>query len=330
MIFKNRIKKFLLYLFGLYLIFSFLLNIIVDPYGKFNLISIDGFNKHKYNYEQVSYLKKAIEDKKINTLIFGTSRSAILGDEEYFQQNNRKVLNLSDGLYGNPKDIYNFLKYYININNNIKEIFIGIDLHVYQRKNNIEKIKNYIFYKAPNVSYFLYSLIKLSPIYNYLSFYNIRKNFNSELPLAPQDEYGIRKYFYKTLKGKEEELNFNKKTVKLIYGDSDLKNFKKIKEFGEANNIQINFFTFPNSIWYYQNSYSYKDVNIFYQELSKYITFYNFSYINRYTKDPNNYHNISHHTKIFNNLILNCITEKKEFIKIDDEFICKYIEEKDN
>lgn len=292
MIFKNYVKKLILYSLVFYVAFSALFNLLIDPYGKYNIVNIEGFNRYKYVYEQQEVLNKFFHDSKIDTLIFGTSRSAVMGRERYFKNNNYKVLNLSDAIYGNPKDIYNYLHFTLKYPNNIKRVFIGIDYHVYAKKSSLWNLRNDLYYSDPHLYYYIASLVKLTPLYNHLSFYTIEKNLIKEQPKAPQDDYGIREYLHETLDKKN--IKVTGRTKKLLYQESDFENYKEIYKLLKSKGIDAVFYTFPSHKNYYKTDFSYNEVSVFNKKLGSYIPYHNFAYINKITKNPENYFDFSH------------------------------------
>jgi len=326
MTFKKKLQTMILYIVIFYLLLSAVFNLLIDPYGKYNLVNVKGINRYKYNYEQQDVLNRIFEDNKIDTLVFGTSRSATMGNEDHFTKNGSSVLNLSDAIYGNPEDIYNYLTFALKKTSTIKQIFIGIDLHVYEKKNRLGKIRNDLYYTFPYMYSFLSSIAKLTPIYNSISFYSMNKNIRGEEPKAPQDNNGVREYLHKKLTVKQIELAKHKKPKKLIYTKIDLDYFEKIDNLLRENEVNVYFYTFPNSVWYYDSVYSLNEVNSFYGELRKYISFYNFSYINFTTKDAKNYYDISHYGKKLNALILKSIFSGHSSATINGDMLFKKIE----
>lgn len=314
---KRLVKKLIIITITSYILLSAIFNLLVDPYGKYSFFLLDGFNRNKYFYEQSSTLGKVLNDKTIDTLIYGTSRSAILGREEYFLKHQRKVLNLSDAVYGNPKDILKNLKFIFEHNKNIEEVFIGIDLHIYNKNNILGEARNKLFYLVPKTYLEIYRLFKLTPFYNFLSFTTIQKNLNEEIPKAPLNEYGIRKYLHKTLAQKEYKVTKDKK--KLVYEEEDLKHYQLINRYLQSKGIKAIFYSFPNHKHYYETIYSYKDVRNFYDSLSNYIDFHDFAFINRYTSNDNYYFDFTHYGSKMNYHILSAIFSDQEVIKKENK-----------
>jgi len=109
------------------------INLLVDPYERFNLISIKGFNAEKYNGGSRIVKANAIIQHKYNTLIMGTSRSEIGFSTNHPSWQNTPVYNLS--LAGvSMTELYKAFNYAL-IHNKPKTLFLSLDLLMFNQKN---------------------------------------------------------------------------------------------------------------------------------------------------------------------------------------------------
>jgi len=152
---KIWIKKLLIYLTSI-LIFIFSFNFIVDPYGVFNIVNIEGFNKNK-NYISNDARTKFYNAKRANpnVLLIGTSRTEHI----------------------NPKDLAKYFPEDTNIYN-LAIKGSGVTLH----KKNIEYfIKNY------DIDTIIYGL-------DLFSFNSLANRFDEELKYTRYNDYYIEDY----------------------------------------------------------------------------------------------------------------------------------------
>ena len=110
---------------------------------------------------------------------------------------------------------------------------------------------------------------------------------------------------------------------------SDLEYLTKIESLSKKHNLKLSFFTFPYSFAYYQMDYNYDELSKFVSVIPKYIDgFYNFIYMNEFTKNQNNYFNRKHQNHNFDQYIYEALILNKKSNMLQYNYIYKYIEDK--
>jgi len=318
----NRILviKYVFFVIISFMLLSMMINWIVDANHIFHQVKIKGFNDFKYKRVQNKVLLNATKNiNKFDTIIFGTSRSAIYGSSNF---KNLKILNLSDAVYGYPEEIYRYIKFLETKPNNIKNIFIGIDIQtMIEQKNKTGILRNKMFYKYPTMAYLLTKYVKLLPNALPLSYLTVKNNINNKIPRTTGDENGTKHYNIATM-----QYNTTKTTrTVFIYETMVLKYLSKIEYLCNQLNIRVVFFTFPYSNKFYTFDYSKKDIDKRNTLLLSYVSgYYNFSYLNNLTRNDNNYFDISHQNHNFDKYLYNALVLKSNSETINGEFIYKY------
>jgi hypothetical protein len=104
-------------------------NLIVDPYGIYNLVKIEGFNNVKPPWDHQERMVKTLQLRKLRPkgIIIGSSRTNYGLDPEYVATNfdSTPVYNLSLSFISTA-EIYNILKY-ANSLNDLNIVIIGLD-----------------------------------------------------------------------------------------------------------------------------------------------------------------------------------------------------------
>jgi len=321
---KSLSINFVLFSLTAFLSLSILINWIVDANDVFHDVKLERFNKYKYKRTQNIVLYNATENiSNFDTIIFGTSRSAIYGSNNQIFKN-LKIINLSDIIYGYPSRIYGFLSELVRKQHNIKSIIIGLDVHTMTKPNTLkEDLRNKMFYKYPNLAYLLSKYYKLLPNNLPLSYETVRKNFEGKKPASHMDEFGVR-YYHDELYKVTADLENNKK--KFIFDNSELEYLSKIERLCENNGLKVSFFTFPYSSTYYHIDYEYAELEKLVELLPNFISgFYNFIFKNKLTEENKNYFNRSHHNHNFDNYIYEALILNNRSKVINDKYIYKYV-----
>lgn len=233
-------KKWLLtlpiYILMMGLALIFIINILIDPYEEYNLI-ITPFNKLKsvQSYETAPFrmYQYLNEDKYI--IVFGTSHSATISEELV----NSKLINLSLSTYGNPSDVYYFLKG-LNLRQlkNIKKIYYLLDWHTLTDQNSIySKINfnstyDFLFYTVKNIDH--EKLIRsFETVIKNLTKSNQTKILNNGVFVDIKEDKFIPDTPYATSAAKR---------IKFTYSDKSLEYLDKIDKLCKQNNIKIVYF----------------------------------------------------------------------------------------
>jgi len=321
---SKSLKTIILSIVIIFLSLSAILNFIVDPENTFHNYSIERFNKYKYKRTQLDVLYNATKNiKNYDTIIFGTSRSAIYGsNNDIFSD--KKIINLSDIVYGYPSRIYKFLQS-LPPEHNIKNIYIGLDIHTMSRpKGTLEDFRNDLFYRYPSSAKLLAIIYKLLPTNLSLVYLTIKNNFLGKKPLSTMDQNGVRYYEEFGHKFTYDQYSIQKK---IKFDNTELGFLKKIEQFGKNKNINISFFTFPYSVEYYMQDYSQSDIRNLFSKILGYVSgIYNFSYINHLTKNRNNYFNRKHHNHNFDTFIKRALVKKEKSFMLNGEVVFTYDE----
>ncbi len=118
--------------FGLYLIVG-VFNLIVDPYGIYNLVVIEGVTKVKPSWDSQERMVKTLQLRKLRPkgIILGSSRTNYGLDPEHvaWKFDSRPVYNLSMILMS-TEEKYRLLKY-ANSLNDLKRVIIGLDFFAF-------------------------------------------------------------------------------------------------------------------------------------------------------------------------------------------------------
>lgn len=120
------------------------INLLVDPYERFNLIKKKGFNAEKYNGGSRMTKAIAVTQKSFNTLIMGTSRSEIGFNPQDYIWGKASVYNLSlPGI--SMEEVYKIFNYILN-HNPPKHLLLSLDLLMFNEKNTLNpEFKQSIF-----------------------------------------------------------------------------------------------------------------------------------------------------------------------------------------
>jgi len=321
---KVTLIKIIFFIVCGFFLISALINWVVDAGGVYGSVEIEGFNKYKFKRTQANVLLNGTKKlDQFDTLIFGTSRSAIYGsNNDAFSQ--LKILNLSDIVYGYPSRIYDFIDKGMKTNNSIKRIIVGLDLHtMITPRARLEDMRNHLYYNHPDIAHALSLLYKLLPNSLPLTFLTVKNNWKGKRPLSHMDEFGVRHY---NANKHQYITNVDKKTKPFSYDESELDYLKKIVQICKDKNIELSFFTFPYSVDFYQIDYSKEEVKKFLDIVGGYVDgVYNFSYKNTLTDNPENYFNLRHHNHNFDTFIYAALIKKNKMGMIDNKLVFKYL-----
>lgn len=321
---KRASISFIVYALILFVLMSSAINFMVDANNIFGNNSIKYFNKYKYKRSQAQVLFNATKNiDRFDTVIFGTSRSAIYGsNNESFKK--LKIINLSDIIYGYPSRVYKFINN-LEDQSTVKNIYIGLDLHTMTApKSKKEDYRNYIFSLFPDFVYSLSVIHKLLPNSLPLSFMTVKNNWNNKIPGSYMDHFGVRHYNanqhnYST------KVDYAKKKFK--YDEEQLKFLTRIEKLCKTKGITLHYFTFPYSADYYDLDYDKTEVDKFISIMLNYVNgIYNFSYINKLTKDKGNYFNRKHHNHNFDKYLYDALILNKKHGEIDGETVFEFIQ----
>jgi len=304
--FSLWIKK----LFFLNILFISLLmftNYIIDPFNIFN----SGFLKYPFQinerFVKVEYLTK--NHQKYNSYMFGSSRIGTTDTstiEQYIP--NSKFYNFTIST-ASQYDNYQHLKYMLNHNFLIKNIYLQID------------IKNFLLDNKPIQGDFLRQLHpavvnknKYLYFLNYLTILpidNIKKklkiNYIDHSKATEFDINGTGRWYVhwkdklikenpKQFIKNEESLNINKITRKHkdIYIKNNTNNLKKIVKLCKENNINLIVFTTPHN-YNMMNGFYLEDYYKVLTSISEIVSFWDFSGYTQITCDNRNYYEKSHY-----------------------------------
>lgn len=205
-----------------------IINYIVNPNMKFDNKSLK--NNYFSTIEYAKKLKIKLSDDKY-TLIFGTSRSALVSNDTL----NSEVLNIGV-IYGSPHSVYTFLSSLTKKEiSNIKEIYYLVDLHTLN--SNSKFVKNDDFMSDDS---FIQSIKNLISI-NFQDLYRIYLKLKFTLFGS---EYIVHENGYSVKKDSDIMAlpKFNVSTDQK-YDDSALEKLKIINDFCIKNNLKITYYT---------------------------------------------------------------------------------------
>lgn len=141
---ENNYKKYLKILSSIFLVtvvFVITLNVVVDPYGFFRLVDIEGFNRDKPDANKNNVAVNIIGLNKIkpNTLVLGTSRAAIGIDPTHklIKEPYGRSFNFSMGA-ASIEEIYLTAKY-IHQSSPLKKVVIGLDMLSFNAYRGVRK-----------------------------------------------------------------------------------------------------------------------------------------------------------------------------------------------
>ncbi len=286
MLYKRWILSLLKIILIVYFSLFIVINLIIDPYGEFNLFKFE-FNKFKTFTSYDTFPFKLLEKLKNNKyiLVFGTSRSQLI-NSDLAKEN---ILNFSSSLYGNPVDVYNVIR---QVNKkqlkNIKEIWYLIDTHTFNSKNsvyanlNLHSKKDFITQSISNLN-----IDKIKASYRTITS-NLNKN-NTYYISQYGETIKIKEKVFDGIIGKNDIMRIPITTKKAI------KYLSKVDEFCKKNSIKITYFTTIYNLPYLKTC----DLNLYKNQFKDFLSvidgFYDFHYVKNLS---NNIHLFSNHDHI--------------------------------
>jgi len=227
----------------IYFVIIAVVNLVIDPYGEYRLVN-SSYSEKKFStsYSTTPFVLYKKLSQKPYTLVFGTSRSQMISSKLA----QRDILNFSSSLYGNPIDVFHFLRQLgPQQKKNIVEIWYLIDTHTMKNKISMyEKIslnssKDFIVQTFLN-----FNIHKLKAAFSTVE-NNLNKNFKSYI-----DEDGANiqneNHIFNGI------INSDIKLRMPSYNKDSLEYLNKIDVWRKENNINIKYFTPIYNIPYLQ------------------------------------------------------------------------------
>lgn len=112
-------------------------NVLVDPFGNYNIIEIDGFNAKKYGGDSRMAKAISIAEKRYDALILGSSRSEIGLDPFHRCWRNLSVYNLSLSAT-NMYETYHVFNYAMTVQQP-KTILLSLDFLMFTDRRSINR-----------------------------------------------------------------------------------------------------------------------------------------------------------------------------------------------
>ena len=249
-IFILRIIYFNLFLLGVVLIVNIFL---INPSNGYNYINFLDVTNHKLKYDK--FTAKIVYEKlkkEKATLIFGTSRSALVSSEML----NEKVFNLN-GLYGNPFSVYSFLESLDEVQiKNINKVYYLVDTHILKSSDHLKYGLRDVNYKNYFLSFIemLQDGVSMNRLYDSLNCF--KSNYITKDNSQYVDKYGgyivvnnkQNKYFQK--------YEYSKYTFDndyFEYTNEALEVLAKINQFFQEKKIEVVYFTATFSPYFFYN-----------------------------------------------------------------------------
>lgn len=324
--------QLLIVLTSCFILLIVLFNLIVDPYGVFNIVNIEKFNKTK-NYISGDGRTKFYSAKRSNPeiLLMGTSRTENINPQYLNKYLDGRVYNLAtkgSGVTLHKKNIEYFIKNY-----NIKSIVYGMDLFSFNPATNLfggslEKTRYNDYYITDYIN------VLLGTKQFSRSIKTIKSNIKDDSQLIDLDigwatnvdnlkkikSQGIESITTKVINNDlfVQKHFFNNEEFKNIHSiDKSLKILDDIVELCKKNNVKLYLFTSPvySKINTLIEKRGYGDTyNYWKKALSKYEEVYDFNGYNTITNDINNFYDGHHYVDEISKLILARIFNDTEVV----------------
>ena len=311
------IVRFFVYL-ALFFVLVGMLNYYIDPYGINQKIKLTGFNYYKPAYYKNTRFTKIFNSGYVqpNAIFLGNSRTEYLAAEKVFASyTHEKFYNYALSS-GSPQEMLEVLKF-SHRNFPIKSVYygvdfiaflntspaynVGFDLELIQGNKNldIELLKSNLSYQSLNKSYKCIKSNVQDSLGTKVSYqYNergSRTNRWRELTLKAKGDKWLNKQFENTLEAYYEIYTSDSLTLE----PSKMEALKSIVAFCETNDIELTLFLNPLYINQYLMLLRSPNKELYFQflrELGNTHAFYNFSGINEYSSNKNNFWD-SHHPR---------------------------------
>lgn len=226
-----------------------LFNLLIDPFGIFNLIELDGVNKDKISVQKHARLNRAanIAILKPKAIIIGSSRMVSM-DPEYL-----KVLVNDDAVYNsaiqgaNFEEIYAYFLHAAYVQPDLKHVLIGIDLFAFNE--NKKSGKDFSFDRLQRLSLPIDDKFKSLLCYAALkdSFATLAHNLLRKQEVENQEiiQFGEPNYLKETL-----ITDANYKNYKI--SQDRIQKFKHMVKICEDRNIDLKVFISPVKAYYWE------------------------------------------------------------------------------
>ena len=298
---KNFIIKIITFTVP-FLIFI-LLVIFIDPY---NFISTEKNQKIIYHKKKISKHLNEPLYKLINfshnatdIIFLGDSRTGNIKESTFKKLTGGKATNLAYGGGTLPEIIESF--WYVSKYHNLKEVYISINFDIYDKRENMNRVKKAIEIKESALSYF-FNRYTFKSTFLILKSLIISKNNIKKTKLNKVN-------FWKQELEKRNNFYLNKSyPLKYFNQLSEISNYCKI------NKIKLVFFSPPTHISLQEKIKQFnlmsEDIN-FKKDLSRLGVYYDFDYPNDITENHNYYKDPFHATDSILEITINEIMSEK-------------------
>lgn len=333
---KNKVRKLFYFIFVL-VIFEISFNALIDPYLVLNHSNYIEIKNYQLS-DRISkfYLYKY---KKPKNIMIGTSRVGCLDVISWSRHVGQDSYN---GWLGtiSATELYHYFEYYTR-DGNVKNVFIGLDLRMFDHDNEDKVLQDKHFSQA-RLQRDIYLRDFKNAVFGYNTFTSSVKTMYDNMSMSEKDKYdhydtgnAIFRVKYECLqKGKCSRVSLIKETLGnysgyefyrsanyFKYEKSKLFDYLiKIDDLAHQRGVNVVFATMP-LFKDHQEMIDSSVMTDYLCELQKRINFYHFNYYNTFTRNSENFID-SHHldfnaAKDFFNAIY--------YEKCTKESYCKYI-----
>lgn len=324
----SKYKKFnkLVFLLAISVLFIIgIFNLVIDPYGVWNIVSIYKINASKTDKEPHERFFKAIDIMKLKpkTIFIGTSRTRIGLDPEFFQENIKEPAYNLAVASANAHEMLRYFQHTLKNQPNLRRVVIGIDIYSFNKfltdrpgfDDNLMEQKSITIKNAINVLWtadaFKSSIKTLKNNFTEPDFKDFNHNGKSSEMYLERTYVNVKNISYFT---HINENNLNDPEVYARYSLSPdlLNDFRSVVLTCKERNIDFKVFISPSHVTDCEAIRAAGLWPIFEQlkiELSKITPVWDFSGYNSITTEPisdhmKNYWDSSHYRKGIGNLIL--------------------------
>ncbi len=322
-------------------LFTAVVNYLVDPFDIFRVLKMKGFNLIKPCLTKQERMTKIPQLKllkdNIDIIYVGSSKSGWWLDTDYHSKLTGKKVYSETLSSSSPSETIIMAENCILIHPEIKKVYFGLDFFSFSKKfyntainldriNDVKLTKQELLPLILSLDTFNYSIqTVLKNRKHKKNASNVKNNTNT---LNPRAEH----YFKSTVK----------KYTRDYYSDYELdysvvNDLKKFEKFANSRNVEVVFFVTPSHIVDIINIYEHGLINIYYEfkkMLANNINYYDLSFISKYNTEPVSpemiyYRDAVHATNLLGKLFAQSFYQKPNdsVLVINNQNVDKYIEE---
>jgi hypothetical protein len=306
---------------------TIIINVVVDPYGIFNLVSIEGFNKNKTKIttDQIPRFYNA-KRQNPDTMLFGTSRIGSISPSIVEKFTSDRVYNFS--LAGSSIQVQSsYIDYFVN-SYDLKNIIIGLDFFSFRDQPKRVWTEEIERTSGSFVDDYLLALLNKKTIINSIN--TIKDNFNGRYVVT---DYSTGENIYEEYREKFDNsgLSYTQSMIKRTINDYSRDNYKdsfysfeqisknvtvleNLVRYAQSKNINVKIYINPTyclqfALIKYNNL---EDKYLYWKnELTRVMDYYDFSGCNSVTDNPIFWYDSSHYKSEVAQRIVDTIFTKK-------------------